>query len=128
MCLADYKRLKAHVKKARRDCLRGARMTEASVYWPGGDSGGMIGSCGRYLGNYRYGFAELGMGRHMGGIPCGTVVYVHRGGRTVAAPKLDIGYGSGSSARGIDLWNQTGPALGISGVGQVTYSLKNCWV
>lgn len=130
VCKSHYRKLGAKVRKARADCLRRARRTEASVYWPGGDSGGMTGSCGWYLGNYRYGFAELGMGSYMGHLPCGTVVYVHGpNGRTVAAPKLDVGYGSGSSGRAIDLWNRTGPAVGIgNGIGQVTYSTRNCWI
>jgi hypothetical protein len=69
------------------------------------------------------------MGRYMGHLPCGTIVYVNGpNGNTVAAPKVDIGFGSGSTGRAIDLWNRTGPAVGIgNGIGTVRYSLNNCW-
>lgn len=129
VCKSHYRKLGRKVRKARADCKRKARSTEASVFWPGGDSGGMIGSCGWHLGNFKYGFAELGMGRYMGGVPCGATRYIHGPGGTVAAKKIDIGFGSGSVGRGIDLWNATGPAVGIgNGIGQVTYSVRNCWI
>lgn len=127
VCRSEWRKLLAQIKKARADCIKEAGSTEASVYWPGADSGGMTGSCGRYLGNYRFGYAELGMGRYLGGLRCFTRLWIERAGRVVSAIKLDIGGGSGSSRRGIDLWDRTGPALGISGIGNVRYSTRNCW-
>jgi hypothetical protein len=126
---SKYRALKKRLLKARADCLRQAQRTEASVYWPGADSGGMTGSCGHHLSQFKYAYAELGMGTYLGGLRCGQTLYMHGpNGRTVAVPKVDIGYGSGSRGRGIDLWNRTGPAIGIgNGIGQVTVSTRNCW-
>lgn len=126
-----YADLGRAVRKARADCLEKIEQTEASVFWPGRDSGGMKSACGYNLWTLigAYGYAELGGGRYLGGLPCGFVLYINGPDGTVAARKFDTGGGSGSSTRKIDLWNNTAPAIGISknGIGQVRYSRRNCW-
>ncbi|HUB72466.1 MAG TPA: septal ring lytic transglycosylase RlpA family protein [Solirubrobacteraceae bacterium] len=81
------------------------RLAEASWY---GGGGGM--ACGGELTSSTMGVANKTL-------PCGTLVTLHYGGRTVRVPVVDRGpYVAG---REFDLTEATKAALGFSGVGEV---------
>jgi TP901 family phage tail tape measure protein len=65
-------------------------------------------------------FAELAMGKALGGLSFGTQMEISRAGKSVVAEKMDIGLGGGSVSgknRAIDLHYETGVALGVLGSG-----------
>ena len=137
VCKSHYRKLGKKIRKARADCLREAprgrtHTTQASVFWPGSDSGGMISACNVNLWNVHYGFAELGSGRAMGGLPCGTIIYLRGPTGVIAIRKIDTGCGNDSPrcespGRDIDLYDRTGLAVGVHGTARVRWSLHNCW-
>lgn len=94
----------------------------ASVYGGPADHTGSRGYHGDALpGTMSY--AELGMGRAMGGKPYRQKARISYQGKSVIAEKLDIGAGGpgcGGHVRGIDLWYETAAALGFNGLGVVT--------
>lgn len=70
-------------------------------------------------------FAELAMGKALGGLPFHTKLKISRGGKSVIAEKLDIGLGGddvNGHNRAIDLWYETAAKLGLNGVGVVKVS------
>lgn len=97
----------------------------ASVYGLGEAGTGTRGYRGDSLPG-RMAFAELNMGRALGGLPYRAALDITYKGRTVTARKLDIGRGGGSVAgrpRAIDLWRDTARALRFpNGVGLVRTS------
>ncbi|MBJ7347284.1 MAG: hypothetical protein JHC87_01790 [Thermoleophilaceae bacterium] len=110
-----YFRRKQLVRKYRSNCRAHAQRFGASWYGGSGDSGtpGSTGASGVNL-NGHMAFAELNMGRAMGGLPMFTWRYLHHGNHTIHAQKLDIGAGGGpvnGFPRAIDLWHQTAAAL-----------------
>ena len=81
------------------------RLAEASWYGGGGSL-----ACGGSLTSYTMGVANKTL-------PCGTLVTLRYGGRTVRVPVVDRGpYVAG---REFDLTEATKDALGFGGVGQV---------
>lgn len=70
-------------------------------------------------------FAELAMGKALGGLPFHTKLKVGYNGKSVIAEKLDIGLGGGDvngHNRAIDLWYETANAIGMPGTGVVKVS------
>ena len=64
-------------------------------------------------------YAELGMGRALGGLPYRKALGISSAGRSVTARKLDIGAGGGAiqgHPRAIDLWHETAQAIGLPSV------------
>jgi hypothetical protein len=95
----------------------------ASMYGGPSDHTGSTGYHGDHL-NGTMSYAELGMGKALGGLPYKQKARISYKGKSVVAEKLDIGAGGagcGGHARGIDLWYQTAQALGFDGLGVVTF-------
>jgi len=88
----------------------------ASTYGgPADDVSGTVGAAGVSLPG-KMSFAELAMGKALGGLPFHAKLKIGHAGRSVIAEKLDIGAGGGDVGghnRAIDLWYQTAEALGL---------------
>ena len=70
-------------------------------------------------------FAELAMGKALGGLPMHAKLKIGYGGKSVVAEKLDIGSGGddvGGHNRAIDLWYETANAIGMPGTAVVKVS------
>lgn len=91
------------------------------------------GSDGDLIGSTKYGWAELSnnysaTGRWdfsaLGGLPRGTKLKIGYRGRSIIAPKVDVGAGGpglGGRKRAIDLTQSAARRLGFSGLGNVTW-------
>jgi hypothetical protein len=97
----------------------------ASYYGgPSDHVSGTVGAAGVSLPG-KMSFAELAMGKALGGLPFHTKLKIGYGGKSVVAEKLDIGLGGGSVGghnRAIDLWYETANAIGMGGLGVVKVS------
>lgn len=140
ICKNEYNTLKKRVVKWKRDCRKHAHSTQASVFTPGADSGGMTGACGKYLGGFKFMFAELGYhpdgsGGALGGLPCHSWIFVYvPGGGMIRVQKEDTGCGNdspvcNSPGRGIDFWLPGAQTVGMgkNSTNQVRWSKYGCW-
>lgn len=132
VCVNTHRDLLESVRKARRACTRNAITTGATWYGGAGDSM-TSGTSGAYgdLSNHPWSFAELGMGKAMGGLAPLSWWYV-RGpnGKVKRAQKRDIGGGGGpvgGYTRGFDAWHPLAQYLGLMGNGVVKLHKRNCW-
>lgn len=92
--------------------LIGGGLVQASVYGFGEPGTGTQGYRGDYLPGHQA-YAELEMGTALGGLPYKHMLQISRAGKSVVAPKLDIGAGGPLNPK-IDLWEHTARALGLS--------------
>jgi len=85
---------------------------------------GTVGAAGVSLPG-KMSFAELAMGKALGGLPFHSKLKIGYNGKSVIAEKLDIGAG-GDDVKGynraIDLWYETANAIGMPGTGVVKVS------
>jgi hypothetical protein len=128
-CKSRYKKLGVIVRKARADCKKNIKTSGAS-YYDYGDSGGIIGSCGRNITTIGYSFAILGTGDVAS--HCWQAFYFERNGNVIRAIQGDTGGGGGSAGgypRTFDFYGGAATALGLrsAGLGAVNYSPHNCW-
>jgi TP901 family phage tail tape measure protein len=82
---------------------------------------GTVGAAGVSLPG-KMSFAELAMGKALGGLPFHTKLKIGYNGKSVVAEKLDIGLGGddvGGKNRAIDLWYETANAIGMPGTAVV---------
>lgn len=133
VCKPYFEKLEQRIQSARRSCVRRAITTGATWYGGAGDSM-TSGTAGAYgdLSGHPWSFAELGMGRAMGGLKPLSWWYVHSktNHRTKRAQKRDIGGGGGAIGgytRGLDAWHPLARYLGLMGNGIVQLSRRNCW-
>lgn len=125
-CLAQYKKLKRHVKKLRADCLRpvhegGKSLGDghASHYGTGdGFLGGPL-ACGGTLTMGTMGVAHKT-------IACGTRITFKYGSNVQTATVVDRG--PFIAGRVWDLTPALRNALGFGDVGVVTAAYRNCWI
>lgn len=120
VCKSKWYELKRKIKKARADCLRNANVAVASHYGRGdGFLGGPL-ACGGRLYAGQIGTAHKTL-------PCGTILYFKTAsGKGLRVPVIDRGPYIGG--RTFDLTSWTADRVGtFDGVGQVTYSSRNCW-
>ena len=100
----------------------GGELVGASYYGgPSDGTSGTVGSSGVSLPG-KMAFAELAMGKALGGLPYHTKLKVGYNGKSVIAEKLDIGAGGdpvGGHNRAIDLWYETAQAIGMPGTAVV---------
>lgn len=85
---------------------------------------GTVGAAGVSLPG-KMSFAELAMGKALGGLDFHTKLKIGYNGKSVIAEKLDIGAGGddvGGHNRAIDLWYETANAIGMPGTGVVKVS------
>lgn len=90
------------------------KIVGASTYHPDAVTG-TVGAAGESLIG-RMAYAELGMGKNLGGLPFGHKLKISRAGQSVIGEKLDIGAGGGDVQgyrRDIDLWHETANAIGL---------------
>lgn len=98
---------------------KGWRRTGGTTFGGPADPGtGFIGYRGDDLRQVPNSFAELSMGRALGGLPYKQAIKVRvpKSGRTMTVRKRDIGAGGGpvdGMTRGIDLWWQAAQKLGL---------------
>jgi len=94
------------------------RLVGASTYGgPADHVSGTVGAAGVSLPG-KMAYAELDMGKALGGLPFHFKLKISRAGRSVVAEKLDIGGGGdpvNGRPRAIDLWYDTAKALGVIG-------------
>jgi TP901 family phage tail tape measure protein len=92
------------------------KLVGASTYGgPADHVSGTVGAAGVSLPG-KMAFAELDMGKALGGLPMKFKLLISRGGKSVVGEKLDIGAGGGDVGghhRAIDLWYETAEALGL---------------
>lgn len=125
-----YAALGRVVRKARADCLKHVQTSGAS-YYDYGDSGGIIGACGRNITTIGYSFAILGTGNVAS--HCWQAFYFERNGNVIRAIQGDTGGGGGSAGgypRTFDFYGSAATALGLrsAGLGAVNFSTNNCWI
>jgi hypothetical protein len=132
VCTHRLRQLLESVRKVRKRCIKHAITSGATWYGGSGDSM-TSGTSGAYgdLSSHPWSFAELGMGRAMGGLPPLSWWYV-RGpnGKVKRAQKRDIGGGGGpvnGVTRGFDAWHPLAQYLGLMGNGVVQLHRRNCW-
>lgn len=104
---------------------KGGELVGASYYGgPTDSTSGTVGAAGVSLPG-KMSFAELAMGKALGGLPFHTKLKIGYAGRSVIAEKLDIGLGGDSvngRNRAIDLWYETAQAIGMPGLAVVKVS------
>lgn len=130
VCKSHYRELGQKVKQARKTCKARALTVTASVFGGRGDDNG-IGYRGDRLFNFNDSFAELGMGRALGGLPLHAKRWINYRSKTVRGTKRDIGGGGagiGGTVRAIDLHAPLASRLNFPwGIGIVRVSANNCW-
>lgn len=103
----------------------GGELVGASYYGgPTDHTSGTVGSSGVSLPG-KMAFAELAMGKALGGLPYHTKLKIGYNGKSVVAEKLDIGLGGddvNGKNRAIDLWYETANAIGMPGTAVVKVS------
>lgn len=101
------------------------QMVGASYYGgPTDSTSGTVGAAGVSLVGTKS-FAELDMGKALGGLAMHTKLKIGYKGKSVIAEKLDIGAGGGpvnGKHRSIDLWHETAEAIGMPGLAVVSLS------